>query len=79
MRNSVQQQRRISCSPVCTVHLEIETESCGFARNHIKLRRFVVLTQSRAVCCSVLHCVAECCSVLQCANLQQFVSSFEVL
>ena len=35
--------------PICTAHLEIDQESCGFARNPIKLRRFVVLTLSRRV------------------------------
>jgi len=31
--------------PACTVHLEIEQEKCGFARNPIKLLRVVVLSQ----------------------------------
>ena len=47
VRNSLQQQRWNSFSPICTVHLEIEQKSCGFARNLIKLRRFVVLTHPR--------------------------------
>jgi len=35
--------------PFCTVHLEIEQESCRFARYIIKLQHFVVLTLPRSV------------------------------
>jgi len=34
-------------NPVCTIHLEIKQDSCGFVRNPIKLRRFVVLTLTK--------------------------------